>query len=113
MRRLRLSFSLMIVLLLLFHTGVPLSAQNAAPPSSSKPAPEVQALLDRGLEAEKSTRLEDALRLYNAALEKSRAIPDQIGEATVLTQIGIVYRTMGLSQKALTFYEQALPLHRA
>lgn len=99
---------------LLILTLLPLPGASAADPP--KPAPEVQALLDKGKEAQGASRsedaLRDALRLFNEALEKSRALGDKVGEGNMLRNIGNVYLDTGQPQKALAFLEQALPLFR-
>src|SRR5438132_6940202 len=38
---------------------------------------------------------------------------DRAGEAITLSRIGLVYSDLGEKQKALDYYNQALPLHRA
>jgi tetratricopeptide (TPR) repeat protein len=98
------------LLSLLILTLLPLPGAAAADPP--KPAPEVQALLDKGNQAGAASRLEEALRLFNEALEKSRALGDKSGEGKALRSIGNVYFNTGKPQKALEFYQQALPLYR-
>jgi tetratricopeptide (TPR) repeat protein len=51
-------------------------------------------------------KLQEARLLY-------RAVGDRGGEATTLNNIGLVYYNLGEKQKALNFYNQALPLRRA
>jgi CHAT domain-containing protein/Tfp pilus assembly protein PilF len=88
----------------------PLSAQTPAPP---QPTPEVQALLDKGKQAAKAYQWEEALRFFNAALEKARTLKDRSDEASTLISIGVVYWSTGQPEKALDYYQQALPLCRA
>lgn len=90
----------------------PPAASTAPTFPQSKPHPEVQALLDKGTEARAASRHEDALRLFNEALDKSRTLKDTAGEARALMNIGIVYSATGQPQKTLEFYQQALTLRR-
>jgi CHAT domain-containing protein len=85
---------------------------RATPDDTPKPTPEVQALLDQGKQAAQKYQFDQALRLYNEALEKARALKDKPGEAATLHKIGIVYYYSGQPQKALEFFQQALPLRR-
>ncbi len=81
-----------------------------APP---KPHPEVQALLEQGDKARSTYRWEEALRVYDQALEKARGLNDRVGLATTLNNIGEVHRTTGKPRKALEHFERALPLFQA
>lgn len=94
---------------LLTSAAPPLSAaQNARP----EPNPDIMSLIIKGREASAAYRFSEALRLYNEALNKSRALNDKFGEANTLNDIGAVYSDIGQPQKALEFYQQALPLLR-
>ena len=42
-----------------------------------------------------------------------RAVGDKFGEAATLNNLGAIYSDLGEKQKALEFYNQALPLKRA
>jgi hypothetical protein len=42
-----------------------------------------------------------------------RAVGDRPGEATTLSNIGMVYDSLGEKQKALDYFNQALPIQRA
>ena len=92
-------------------------AQQSAPANSaatpSKPTTSVQALLDKGQAAAKAYQWEEALRQYQAALERARTDNDPIGQANTLANIGNVYRITGQPQKALEFLQQALPIYKA
>src|SRR5438128_9261829 len=48
-----------------------------------------------------------------AQLSLARELGDSSGEATVLNNIGLTYSALGEQQKALDFFNQALPLLRA
>ena len=50
--------------------------------------------------------------LLRAGAAAVRQVGDRGGEATTLTNIGSVYAALGEKQKALDYYEQALPLYR-
>jgi CHAT domain-containing protein/Tfp pilus assembly protein PilF len=54
-----------------------------------------------------------ALDYYSQSLPLSRAVGDRSGEATTLTNIGLLYSHLGEKQKALEYYSQSLPLFRA
>src|ERR1051326_7704315 len=54
-----------------------------------------------------------ALAYYLLALPLQRAMGDRRGEASTLSNIGIVHYYLGEYQQALDYYLQALPLRRA
>ena len=56
--------------------------------------------------------LKKALAKYDEALRFYRTARDRNGEATTLSNIGLVYHTLREMQKALEFYNQALTIHR-
>jgi tetratricopeptide (TPR) repeat protein len=55
----------------------------------------------------------NALDYYNQALPLWRAVGDRGGEASTLSNIGLVYKKLGERQKAPDYYNQALLLKRA
>lgn len=57
--------------------------------------------------------LKKALEKYDEVLVFWRAFPDRRNEARTLVNIGVVYGDLGEMQKALDYYNQALPLTRA
>jgi CHAT domain-containing protein/Tfp pilus assembly protein PilF len=88
-------------------------AKKTSPDARPQPHPDVQALAARGIQAQDLRRFEEALRFYNQALAKARALKDRVGEAGMLYGIGSVYDDLGQLQKALEYLNQALPLTRA
>src|SRR5260221_9349929 len=100
-----------VISLVLLLPNLPLSAQTTTSPP--EPTREVQALLNRADQATKIYHWQEALRLYDQALEKSRVLKDGAGEASTLNNIGLVYASIGQPQKALEYYERALPTSRA
>ncbi len=85
------------------------AAQNAP----ARPTPEVQALLDKGDQARRAYRWEEAQRLYGEAHKKAQDCKDGPGEGKALHNEGVVYWRTGQPQKALKSYEQALTIQRA
>ena len=104
---------LMLSLALALAAALPAPGAPAQPgsPPVPKPHPEVQALLDQGRAARAASGTEEALRLYQEALEKSRLLNDRAGEGRALLDIGNVYNATGQPQKALEFHQQALLLY--
>ncbi|MCS6863149.1 MAG: tetratricopeptide repeat protein, partial [Abditibacteriales bacterium] len=94
-------------LLVVGHWSFPPAAVPDAPP---QPHPDVAGLLAKGMEAYQAYKFDEALRFLNEALVKSRALKDKQGEAETLHNIGAVYDNLGQPQKALDYYQRALPL---
>jgi tetratricopeptide (TPR) repeat protein len=84
-------------------------AQERDPLAAQRKFEEGNALRNQG--TAESLRL--ALKKYEEALLLWRAIGNPDWEATTLTNIGVVYYSLGERREALDFYNQALPLHRA
>ncbi|MBD2391263.1 tetratricopeptide repeat protein [Aphanizomenon flos-aquae NRERC-008] len=57
--------------------------------------------------------LRQAIQKSQEARLLYRAVGDRRGEATTLNNIGAVYNALGEKQKALDYYNQALPIRRA
>ncbi|HSE19949.1 MAG TPA: CHAT domain-containing tetratricopeptide repeat protein [Pyrinomonadaceae bacterium] len=55
---------------------------------------------------------EQAIKKYEEAIEFYRAAGERAGEASALTNIGVVYNQLGERQKALEYLNQALSLHK-
>jgi tetratricopeptide (TPR) repeat protein len=56
---------------------------------------------------------QEARLLYRAVGDSEALRRNRGGEATTLNNIGLVYNALGEKQKALDYYNQALPLRRA
>ncbi|MBO0861764.1 MAG: CHAT domain-containing protein [Chloracidobacterium sp.] len=69
---------------------------------------EAERLQSGTLEARKKS-----VEKYHEALELYRRAGDRRGEATTLSNIGLIYWSVGEMQKALEKYNEALPLRRA
>ncbi|MDT9196700.1 tetratricopeptide repeat protein [Limnospira sp. PMC 1042.18] len=54
----------------------------------------------------------EALNYFNQALPIRREVGDRSGEATTLTNIGLVYNALGNRTEALNYYNQALSMRR-
>ncbi len=104
---------LLIALLALALPPARGSLQVQQPPAPPKPHREVQVLLKQGEQARLAYRYPQALRLYNEALEKARALKDRAGEAEALHEIGYVLYSTGEHRKALAHYDHALLLRRS
>jgi tetratricopeptide (TPR) repeat protein len=90
----------------------PAPAAPAAAPVPPQPHPEVQALIVKSRAALTARQFDEALRLFEQALVRARALKDRVGEGTAVNGIGAAYSNLGQPQKALEFYNQALPLRR-
>lgn len=55
---------------------------------------------------------QEAIKKYEAAMMLYRAGGERSGEASALTNIGVVYNQLGERQKALEYLNQALSLHK-
>src|SRR5262245_42642245 len=82
------------------------------PPSPPQATPAVMALIRRGLQAEADKRWDEALRLYQEALEDARAQRDRAGEAHALSVTGSLFSVTNRLKEALPHLEQALALWR-
>ena len=60
----------------------------------------------------KPAQRQAAIKKYEQAIEFYRAAGERSGEASALTNIGVVYNQLGERQKALEYLNQALSLHR-
>ncbi|HXI17925.1 MAG TPA: CHAT domain-containing protein, partial [Chloroflexota bacterium] len=110
MKRLFRSTMLLCVLFPLSLEQPPLLAQPApgAVTPAASPQPDLVALLKQGDAARAARKFDEALPLYEQALDRARALKDRESEAHALTIIGEVYRDIGQPQKALEFLNQAL-----
>jgi CHAT domain-containing protein/Tfp pilus assembly protein PilF len=61
---------------------------------------------------QKPVQREEAIRKYEEAIGFYRAAGERAGEASALTNIGVVYNQLGERQKALEYLNQALTLHK-
>ena len=52
------------------------------------------------------------MKYYEQALPIRRQVGDRAGEAATLSNIGVVYNSIGQLQQALKYHEQALPIRR-
>lgn len=75
--------------------------QGAPAPAAQKPAPEVQALINRGEQAMKGYRWQEALRVFGEAAARAHAIGDRVGEASALNESGFVCVSSGQPRKGL------------
>src|SRR4030095_11067203 len=62
--------------------------------------------------SQKPANRQEAIRKYEEAVGFFRAAGEREGEATTLTNIGVVYNQLGERQKALDYLNEALSLHR-
>jgi len=79
-------------------------------------AAEAERLFQEGLALYREGSAESlraAIAKWEAAIPLYQSAGNQQREATALTNIGAVYDALGEKQRALDYYEQALPLRRA
>jgi CHAT domain-containing protein/Tfp pilus assembly protein PilF len=91
----------LVLSLVLSDSVLSLHAQSPAAPSAPSPANELPAPVQQKL-----VSLQTKLWIYQAA-------GDRGGQARTLSNIGNVYFGLGENQKALDFFNQALPIYRA
>jgi CHAT domain-containing protein/tetratricopeptide (TPR) repeat protein len=84
----------------------PASLQAQSPP---QPTPAVRALLDKGEAEAKQGRREEAVRLYEQALQQAREGKDRPGEAAALTALGrrVLFQA---PPKAMAYLAEALAI---
>ena len=104
----RLPKSLPVLLVMLACAALAQDKPTAPP----KPTPEVQKLVNEGSAAAKKYDWTTALQKYKQARAVAQEAKDGIGEASVLGNIGLVYLDIGQPQRALEYFEQALPLFK-
>ena len=73
---------------------------------------EADSLLTVARSFQKSSRLEDALDLYQNSLGKFREIGDRGGEAMSLKMIGVVKFYQGKAQEIFPYWEKELSIHQ-
>ncbi|MBB6048686.1 CHAT domain-containing tetratricopeptide repeat protein [Armatimonas rosea] len=81
-------------------------------PAQTKPNPEVQALLDRALDAQRQRNFPEALRLLQSALTQARSQKDRSSEVVTLSYLGFVLMNQGRPQEAEDNYQKALTLYQ-
>ncbi|HEU4835165.1 MAG TPA: CHAT domain-containing protein [Pyrinomonadaceae bacterium] len=61
---------------------------------------------------QKPANRQEAIKKYEEAIAFYRAAGERSGEASALTNIGVIFNQLGERQKALEYLTQALPLHK-
>lgn len=89
-----------------------LLAPAAAQPVEVRKA-EADQLLLQGIQQYQASQFQEALQLWEQALQAYRGVNDRSGEAYVLNNLGEAYRSLSQYSKAIEYYQQALPLFRA
>jgi CHAT domain-containing protein/uncharacterized protein HemY len=100
-----------ILLSLLIATGivVPLLSQTGLTQTIQVQA---ERLLYQGAEQYQRRQFQAALQAWEAALNLYRQAGDRQGEAMLLNNLGMVFRTLGEYQQAIEYYEQSLAIAR-
>lgn len=93
-------------LVLLTLLGV-LQGTGQAPAQDPKPLPEVQALLDLGVQPAREFKWDEALRLYEDALKKAEELNDLYGQGLCWNRLGNTYYNQGNLLKARDSFEKA------
>ncbi|NJK49199.1 tetratricopeptide repeat protein [Candidatus Gracilibacteria bacterium] len=70
-------------------------------------------LYQQGIEQFNRGQFPEALKTFDRVLKQARKIGDKKLEGTTLTQIGTIYRRLGLYSQAIEFLEQALAINIA
>ena len=97
-----------LTLLSLVFLPLALPAQNSTPPQQTSQAERLIQEGDRKARVE--FRYEEALPIYQKALEAARKEGARGAEADSLIRLGVVSRHLGKYDQALGFYQQVLPL---
>lgn len=74
---------------------------------------EAERLLEQGTQLTQQQEHQQAIQILQQALTIAQQLKDQKLEGTALVKLGFNYSALGEKQKALDFYNQALPLIRA
>ncbi len=95
------------------------AALYAIAPPSLQPVPsqtqnpqqqELEKLQEQGAQQLQQGKFTEALAKFQQALTLTRQLQDKKTAAITLNNIGYVYSSIGQPQKALEFYNQALPI---
>jgi CHAT domain-containing protein/Tfp pilus assembly protein PilF len=92
--------------------GVALWASLGLVQAQIRAHPDVDALIQRATEARQQQREQEALRLYQQAIETARALHDRAGEASAHHNMGVALILMGRPQQAIESLQSALSLWR-
>ena len=93
------------------ETGSYTLSWRAATPSDLLKAKADQ-LLQQGIEQDKTSQYQAALKSWQEALGIYRELEDREGEAGSLNNLGNVYRKLGQYRKAIEFHQQSLSIKR-
>lgn len=107
MRLLSVLLTSAALLLGLAALGLPAVAQTGP-----QPTPEAQAVIDAGRKLEADAKLDEAVKLYEPALEKARAAGDRKGEGLLLIRLGAVAQRRNQHVPAAEFFEKSLAIGR-
>jgi CHAT domain-containing protein len=92
--------------------GVALCVSLGSVQAQIRAHPDVDALIRRATEARQQQREQDALHLYQQAIETARALNDRAGEASARHNMGVALILMDRPQQAIESLQSALPLWR-
>ncbi len=92
--------------------GIALCASLGLGQAQIRAHPDVEALIRLAAEARQQQREQDALNLYQQAIETARTLNDRAGEASARHNMGVALILMARPQQAIESLQSALPLWR-
>lgn len=87
------------------------TAQGPAAQEVPKPKPEIQILIDQGKKLNQEFKQDDAIKVFQDAIEKARALGDVQGEGVATQQIGNSFYAKGNLLKAGEYFALAKDLY--
>ncbi len=92
--------------------GIALCASLGLGQAQIRAHPDVEALIRRATEVRQQQRAQEALTLYQQAIETARTLNDRAGEASAHHNMGVALILMDRPQQAIESLQSALPLWR-
>jgi len=89
--------------------GIALCASLGLGQAQIRAHPDVEALIRRATEARQQQRAQEALTLYQQAIETARTLNDRAGEASAHHNMGVALILMDRPQQAIESLQRALP----
>ena len=105
--------SLLAVGVYLTPITVMLMAQPTWGQTQNSRSQEAERLLEQGIKLTQQQEHQQAIQILQPVPTMAQELKDQKLEGTALVWLGFNYDALGEKQKALEFYNQALPLRRA
>ena len=89
---------------------LPLLPQGSYAQTSNSQVEKLEQLIERAIQQKRQYQYQESIKTFKQALAIARKIKDRKYEAVASLNLGYVYDKIGKTQKALEFYEKALPI---